>query len=92
MDFDNVNPCICGEKRAREMPSRQHHYVPKFYLKRFSKDTKRINIYNIRRKLAKENVSLRQQCSKPNYYKDQNIENALSRMEAEAALALQHPD
>ena len=69
------------------MPSRQHHYVPRFYLKRFSKDPKCINIYNIRRRLSKRNVSLRHQCSKPNFYRDQNIEDALSRMEAQAALA-----
>ena len=70
------------------MATRQHHYVPRFYLARFSRKPKRINVYNLRRNLAKEDVSLRGQCKKPNFYGDSDTENALSILEATAAVCI----
>ena len=67
--------------------SAQHHYVPRFYLNRFASKAKRINIYNLGGEFFKEDISLREQCRRPNYYLDSNIEKALSLMEEEAAKA-----
>ena len=68
--------------------SAQHHYVPRFYLSQFASKARRINIYNLEGKFVKEDISLREQCRRPNYYKDPSIEAALGRMEEEAAKAL----
>ena len=70
------------------MATRQHHYVPRFYLARFASKPKRINVYNLRRTLAKEDVSLREQCKKPNFYGDHDTEKALSILESSAAVCI----
>ena len=70
------------------MATRQHHYVPRFYLARFASKPKRINVYNLRRNLAKEDVSLKGQCKKPNFYGDSDTEKALSILEARAAICI----
>ena len=64
-----------------------HHYVPRFYLNLFASKPKRINIYNLENEFAKEDIGLRKQCRRPNYYKDPSIEAALGGMEGEAAEA-----
>ena len=75
--------------------SAQHHYVPRFYLNNFASKANRINVYNLEGEFAKEDISLRKQCRKPNYYKGQSIEAALGHMEDEAAKAfrilMEHP-
>ena len=70
------------------MATRQHHYVPRFYLARFASKPKRINVYNLRRTLAKEDVSLKGQCKRPNFYGDSDTEKALSILEAKAAVCI----
>ena len=70
------------------MATRQHHYVPRFYLSRFASKPKRINVYNLRRTLAKEDVSLKGQCKRPNFYGDSDTEKALSILEAKAAVCI----
>ena len=67
--------------------SAQHHYVPRFYLNLFASKAKRINVYNLEGDFAKEDIGLRKQCRRPNYYKDPSIEAALGDMECEAAEA-----
>ena len=71
------------------MATRQHHYVPRFYLSRFASKPKRINLYNLQRNLAKEDVSLKDQCKKPNFYGDADIERALSALEDKAAKCIE---
>ena len=70
------------------MPTKQHHYVPKSYLRRFASKPKRINIFNLQRRIAREDVSIKDQCRKRNYYGDQGIEDALGDLETEAAKAI----
>ena len=41
------------------MPTKQHHYVPKSYLRRFASKPKRINIFNLQRRIAREDVSIK---------------------------------
>ena len=67
------------------MATIQHHYVPRFYLSRFSSKPRRINLYNLQRDLAKEDVSLKHQCKRRNFYTDADIERSLSVLEAKAA-------
>lgn len=67
------------------MATTQHHYVPRFYLGRFSSKPRRINLYNLQRDLAKEDVSLKHQCKRRNFYADADIERWLSVLEAKAA-------
>lgn len=47
---------------------KKQHYVPQFYLKRFSTDGKRINIWNMQRKKKIYSGSLRAQCYKDYFY------------------------
>ena len=70
------------------MVTRQHHYVPRFYLTRFASKPKRINVYNLHHNLAKEDVSLRDQCKKPNLYGDSETEKSLAALEAKAAMCI----
>ena len=71
------------------MATRQHHYVPRFYLTRFASKPKRINVYNLQRAMGIEDVSLRDQCKKPNLYGDSETENALAILEDAAAKCLE---
>ena len=72
------------------MPTKQHHYVPASYLRRFASKLKRINIFNLNRRIPREDVSIKDQCRKPNYYGDQSIEDALRDLETEAGSAINH--
>ena len=66
--------------------NKRQHFVPKFYLKRFSNDGKSINIWNIKRKQKFCNASLKNQCYGNYFYgKDPVIEQALSTIEASNA-------
>lgn len=71
--------------------TKKHHYVPQFILKNFSKDKKRINIWNVNeKKQFKMQVEVAFQ--KKYLYKDDNnkedtmhIENAFSKLESDVA-------
>ncbi|MDM3862551.1 MAG: DUF4238 domain-containing protein [Aphanizomenon gracile PMC644.10] len=69
------------------MNKRKHHYVPKFYLKRFASDLskvdpRQINLYNIPSCQIKLDISLRDQCYKRKFYgQTDEIENLLSTLE-----------
>lgn len=58
--------------------NKKHHYVPKFYLKRFSKDGKGINLFNIKSGQKVIDGKLKNQCYKNYFYgQDQKVEKAL---------------
>lgn len=66
--------------------SREHHFVPKFYLRYFSADGKRINLFNFARGKAIRGVSIKHQCSRHNFYDfAPKLEGAFSKLEAGAA-------
>lgn len=69
------------------MPNnKKHHYVPRFYLKRFSSNKKSICLYNITHKRRIINANLRNQCYKDYFYgKEGSTEDALSGIENEAS-------
>ena len=64
--------------------NKKHHYVPKFYLKRFSSDKRSICLYNIPKQLYVKNANLRNQCYQDYFYgKENTTEYAISGMEGE---------
>ena len=67
------------------MAKKRHHYVPQFYLRRFASRPKRINVFNLGRGLPIEDVSLKDQCKRPNFYGTQDAERALSVLEGNSA-------
>lgn len=63
---------------------KSQHYVPQFYLRRFSIDgnKKLINLFNIQRNQFFRRVSIKQQACRPNFYgSDGYVENKLSLLE-----------
>jgi hypothetical protein len=65
---------------------KRQHFVPRFYLKAFGTTDRLINLYNIRRRRAINDVSLRDQCYTHNMYgADGAIEGALADLERIAA-------
>lgn len=66
------------------MPAnKKHHYVPRFYLKRFSADKKRICLYNIKSGKKIVGANLKNQCYKDYFYgKEQVFERTLGEIEA----------
>ena len=69
------------------MPSnKKHHYVPQFYLRRFSRDGRSINLYNLRREQTVLRASLKRQCYKNYFYgEDASMESLLAALEADAS-------
>jgi hypothetical protein len=73
--------------------NKKHHYVPKFYLRRFSSDKRSICLYNMPNKLYVKNANLRNQCYQDYFYgKERATENALSGMEGEISKLYIHID
>lgn len=69
---------------------KKHHYVPRFYLKRFSFSGKSIDLFNVQSARLIRNAELKNQCYKNYFYgKDQKTESALATIEAETARILQ---
>lgn len=67
------------------MPEKKNqHYVPRFYLKKFSDENKaRVNLYNISRGMLVEGASIKGQCVEPYFYgKNSDIENLFGDIEA----------
>jgi Protein of unknown function (DUF4238) len=63
-----------------------HHYVPHFYLNAFSSAPRRIHVFNLPRRLAVPDASLRDQCWAHRLYgPDDRIENDLAVIENGAA-------
>lgn len=64
------------------MSKGKHHYVPRFYLKNFASEPKRIHIFNIDKGLAIRSGSLRDQCYKNKFYgRTDELEDILAQME-----------
>lgn len=69
--------------------NKRQHFVPRFYLRRYSKDGKSINIWNIRRQLKIVNANLKNQCYRDYFYgRDPIVEQTLSTVEGSAAQVL----
>ena len=65
---------------------KKQHYVPQFYLKRFSTDGKKLNIWNMQRKKIIYSGSLRSQCYKNYFYGKQfGVEKILGETIEDAA-------
>ncbi len=66
--------------------NKKHHYVPKFYLRRFSENGKSINLWNISQQRQILAASLKNQCYRDYFYgKDQTVEYALAETEGHTA-------
>ncbi len=71
---------------------RKHHYVPRFYLRRFATTGgKGIHLFNIPSSRNVLNASIRNQCYGSRFYGDDlNIEHALAGIEEAAATVIRH--
>jgi uncharacterized protein DUF4238 len=66
--------------------NKRHHYVPAFYLRRFSTDGNSINLYNIPSSRRVLRANLRRQCYRNYMYGDDpTLERALAGAESEIA-------
>lgn len=74
------------------MPAnKKHHYVPRFYLKKFSSDEKCINLYNFKLAKAINSANLKHQCYRDYMYgKDGEHEHHLSQLEGTFAELLRY--
>src|SRR2546422_1936320 len=69
------------------MPAnKKHHFVPRFYIRRFSADGKSINLYNIPSGRRVLGANMRNQCYRDYFYgKQPVIEHAVAGIETEGA-------
>jgi hypothetical protein len=68
------------------MVGREHHFVPQFYLRNFSSDGRRINLFNFKLGRAVMGTSIKHQCSKHNFYGfAPDLEKALGELEGATA-------
>jgi hypothetical protein len=73
--------------------NKRQHFVPQFYLRRFSNDGRRINIFNIQREKTIIGGKLRSQCFRDYLYgKDLSFEKHLGEIEKRAALIIKRID
>lgn len=64
--------------------SRENHFVPQFYLRSFSADRKRINLFNFSRRRMITGASIKHQCSRRNFYEfAPKLEHAFADLEGE---------
>lgn len=69
--------------------NREQHFVPQFYLRYFSKDGKRISLFNFKQNKIITDVSIKQQCSRHNFYNfAPKLEEAFAALEGETAKIL----
>jgi hypothetical protein len=69
--------------------NKKHHFVPKFYLRKFSADEKSIGIFNIASRRMVSGGNLGNQCYRDYFYgKDSAVEKALGGMEDSAAIVI----
>lgn len=62
--------------------NKKQHYVPQFYMKFFSNDKIKINMFNLKREIKITDISLKRQCYKDYYYgEDLVLERNLSTWE-----------
>ena len=75
------------------MPAlRNHHYVPQFYFRRFSRDGKSIAMLSRSSGKVVPQAAIKGQASKTGYYGDEEVESALAELEGAAAAALRRLD
>jgi hypothetical protein len=75
-----------SNRNDTRMSKRKHHFVPKFYLKGFQSEPNRLHLYNLDRRRAILNVSLRDQCYQHRFYgKTDEVEDVLMEMEKRIA-------
>jgi hypothetical protein len=69
------------------MPSNKaHHYVPQFYFRNFSRDSRSISLYSLATDRVVSSASIKKQCQRSYLYgRDGNAEKALAKMEGAAA-------
>lgn len=73
--------------------NKKHHFVPRFYLKRFSADGRSINLYNLRSRRSVSRARLRNQCYRDYLYgKALTLEKAIAVTEDEVARILRRID
>ncbi|MEM9226806.1 MAG: DUF4238 domain-containing protein, partial [Verrucomicrobiota bacterium] len=61
---------------------KKQHYVPKFYLRKFTNNDRLINLFNIDTESAVHGASLKHQCYKEYFYdKDGTMENMFQLIE-----------
>ncbi len=66
--------------------NKKHHYVPQFYLKKFSQDKKSISLYNLKSERKIIGANLKNQCYKDYFYgKEQVLEHSLGDIETVVA-------
>jgi hypothetical protein len=66
--------------------NKKHHYVPRFYLKRFSPDGCSICLWNIKNTLKVPSANLKHQCYKDYFYGNKSeVEKSLGLVEGQAA-------
>lgn len=69
---------------------REHHFVPRFHLRQFSADGRRINLFNFARMAVIPGVSIRGQCARRDFYRfAPGLEQAFSQLETQAAAVVQ---
>ena len=74
------------------MPAnKKHHYVPRFYLKRFARNGNSLNLYNFRLARSIPDVNLKNQCYRDYMYgKEGDQEQCLSQLEGAFAQLLRY--
>lgn len=66
--------------------NKKHHYVPRFYLKRFSPNGRSINLWNIKNERKILSANLKHQCYKNYFYgKELEVEKALGVVEGQSS-------
>lgn len=73
--------------------NKKHHYVPLFYLRRFSSDGKNIRLWNIPTQKKVPSAPIKTQCYENYFYgEDPDVEKALAFTEERIASVLRHID
>lgn len=71
------------------MKKRRHHFVPRFYLRLFSQNTRQVNLFNISREQIISGASIAHQCYRHRLYgKHDDLENAFMEFETKVAPAV----
>ncbi|MFM6271492.1 MAG: DUF4238 domain-containing protein, partial [Dolichospermum sp.] len=70
--------------------SKNHHYVPQFYLRLFSTDKKSISLLNKKRNAIIKGAPIKGQCALENFHGwHEDVENHIARIEGESAPVIQ---
>lgn len=72
---------------------KRQHYVPRFLLRNFSPDQRRISLFILERRRRVDDAGLKEQCYRDYFYgREPDLEDALAEMEGEAARLLVDAD